>query len=777
MSARVSIEASNVPLPLDAGLPGREGERFLHEATAQALGLSASAAVLCDVQVLRRSVDARRRREVHFIARVRAELDAEALKVSSPAEAVLRLRPAKGVQLRPFTPCAPLVIPRVGSLPGSRPVVVGAGPAGLFAALYLAEAGLRPVLVERGASVEERQAAVDAFAAGGPLDEDANVQFGEGGAGAFSDGKLTTGTKSPHIRHVLQAFVDAGAPADILWQAKPHIGTDVLPGVVRSLRERIQRAGATVLFGRKLVGLRISGGAISAVELACGPYAHDATDVTEVIPTSQVILACGHSARDTFDMLRDAGAAMERKPFAMGVRIEHSQEWLDLAQYGPSAGHEALGAADYKLAVHLPDGRGVYTFCMCPGGYVVAASSEQGGVCVNGMSRAARDGSNCNSALLVEIRPADLPGTDPLEGVRLQRHVEQVAYRAGLRGSGIAYAAPAQTVGDFLGIGGRAGEASISPTYPRGLAWCNLRDVLPADICDALAEALPLLDRKLPGFTSSQAVMTAVCARSSSPVRIVRDPETLESVSIAGLYPCGEGAGYAGGIMSAACDGIRVAEVLCHSLQSCPNSPAAKQASLPAQAVAALRAGKPVIFPTDTVYGLGVSVLHARSPQALYDLKRREAGKPVAWLVGGAGDLCRFGEQVPAYAEALARRFWPGPLTLVVKASSQVPPAFLSDKGTLGLRMPANDLALELIRAMGCPLATTSANLSGSADTGSFDQLDARLVSHVGCVLRGDVLGSGIASTVVDCTGHKPCILREGSISHDAILATCGQAS
>ena len=448
-------------------------------------------------------------------------------------------------------------------------------------------------MVERGACVEERSAAVAAFEAGGPLDPQANVQFGEGGAGTFSDGKLTTGTKSPQVRHVLETFVRAGAPEEVLWQAKPHIGTDLLPGVVRALRERIVAAGGEVRFHTQLVGLHFEDGLLAAVDLQ---------DVrggaTERLAAQRVVLACGHSARDTFELVRAAGVAMERKPFSVGVRIEHRQRQVDQAQYGGAAQHPALGAADYRLAVHLPDGRGVYTFCMCPGGTVVAAASEEGGVCTNGMSRFARDGENANSALLVDVRPDDLEGDDVLAGVALQRRLERAAYRAAREAGGAAYAAPAQTVGDFQA--GRPGAPSrtVRPTYPRGVVWCDLRECLPPFVSDALVAALPLLDAKLRGFADADAVMTGVETRSSSPVRIVRDgqfqarletscasganqggeaaagsvsdvagaPATSGAARGSGLYPCGEGAGYAGGIMSAAVDGLRVAEALARAV-------------------------------------------------------------------------------------------------------------------------------------------------------------------------------------------------------------------
>lgn len=534
-------------------------EDALRMKAARALGLPAGS--IGSAKLLRRSVDARKKPKFNLTLAV----EVPGLK----AEEAKNLKLTRGVSASEHTPPKRSEARDLSFLLDSeqalRPVVVGTGPAGLFCALRLAEAGLRPIVLERGSSIATRCEKVASFANGGELDSQTNVQFGEGGAGTFSDGKLATGIKGALVREVLEQFVAAGAPEDILVDAKPHIGTDLLPDVVSNLRKRIERLGGEVHFDTQLTKIltREVGGMhslekIQAKDLESGE--------TCLIPTRHLILAIGHSARDTFRMLQEEGIAMERKPFAVGVRIEHLQDDVNACQYGKHSASPLLGASDYSAAVKTDDGRGVYTFCMCPGGSVVAASSEEGGICTNGMSEHDRDGAYANSAILVEVHPDDLPGDDPLEGVHMQRKMESTAYQAGLAASGREYAAPAQTVGSYLRGAPPSQSSKIVPTYPRGIAWVDLHDVLPEFVGKALAEGIPKISKRLSFMGDEEAVLTAPEARSSSPVRLVRDKESLESVSCAGLYPAGEGAGYAGGITSAAVDGIRCADALIESL-------------------------------------------------------------------------------------------------------------------------------------------------------------------------------------------------------------------
>ena len=512
----------------DIALPPEHNAHQLQFEAAQLLRLSNSK--IRSLKIVRRSVDARKKPDVKIIYTIDVTVDGNEKKV---------LR-ASGCKRASIAPVSFYRAPKNIPAPEKRPVVVGFGPAGMFAALILAMAGWKPLVLERGEDAASRHAKVQRFFETGELDTRSNVQFGEGGAGTFSDGKLNTGVNNPRIGWILEQFVKAGAREDILYDAKPHVGTDVLLDVVQNIRGRILSLGGEVRFNTQVTGLCSEKGTLTGVKLESG----------EVIPCDKAVLAIGHSARDTFEMLDAAGIPMEPKPFAMGVRIEHKQETVDQSQYGMV--NPVLPPADYKLVEHL-DKETVYTFCMCPGGYVVAAASEEGRIVTNGMSYADRDGENANAALLVTLNPADFPYEGNLGGMKWQREIEERAY--GVSGS---YRAPAQRVGDFLAKRPSTGAGTVIPTYRPGVHWCDLHEVLPEKLTAALAEALPRLDGRLKGYAGADAVMTAPETRSSSPVRIIRD-ESRQS-ALRGLYPTGEGAGYAGGIMSAAIDGIMTAE-------------------------------------------------------------------------------------------------------------------------------------------------------------------------------------------------------------------------
>ncbi len=523
------IRLTNVTLPL------AYTQESLVTAAAKCLRISSASVTAC--VLYKRAVDARKKEAVCFKATLDVQVKGDEVAVAAKCR--------DAAVITPTTYC-PKTAPADRGLP---PVVVGSGPAGLFAALVLARAGWHPVLLERGQDVDTRRAAVERLCTQGVLDTECNVQFGEGGAGTFSDGKLNTGIKDARCRFVLEELAHAGECPDILWQAKPHVGTDRLRGAVRRLREELLSLGGEVRFGWCVTDITVQSGVLTALTVRT-------PEGEQTLPCTRAIFAIGHSARDTVAMLHRHGVPMEQKPFAVGVRIEHPREMIDRSQYGRFAGHPALGAADYKLNVTAPNGCGVYTFCMCPGGVVMAAASEEGGVAVNGMSEFARDARNSNSALLVGVAPQQLASTDVLAGFALQREMEQAAFRLG----GGGYRAPAQLVGDFAADRASVALGDVVPSYRPGVTLCDLRACLPPFVAEALKGALPLLGRKLVGFDCPDAVMTGVESRSSSPVRMLRDEAGQSAVR--GVYPCGEGAGYAGGIMSAAADGVRAAEWL-----------------------------------------------------------------------------------------------------------------------------------------------------------------------------------------------------------------------
>ena len=514
--------------------PEHAPAQLLYEA-ARALRISASK--VRKLNIVRRSVDARKKPDIRIVYTVDVAVEGSENKILKQS----------GCKKAAIAPVSYYKVPKSEKIAEKRPVVVGFGPAGMFAALVLALAGQRPLVLERGEDAQSRHEKVRIFWETGKLDPGSNVQFGEGGAGTFSDGKLNTGVNNPRIGWVLEQLVKAGAQENILFDAKPHVGTDVLLTVVQNVRQRIVGLGGEVRFCAQVEKILADGGKVTGVALADGT----------VIETDRVILSIGHSARDTFETLHAAGIPMEPKPFSMGVRIEHLQQAVDTAQYGRI--DPVLPPADYKLVCHL-DEETVYTFCMCPGGYVVAAASEEGRVVTNGMSYADRAGENANAALLVTLNPKDFPIAGDLGGMYWQRQLEEAAYN--LSGS---YCAPAQKVGDFLAGRPSNGPGAVQPTYRPGVTWCDLHLVLPGKITRALAEALPRLEGNLSGFSHPDAVLTGPETRSSSPVRILRN-EQKQSPALAGLFPAGEGAGYAGGIMSAAIDGIMCAEALLQSL-------------------------------------------------------------------------------------------------------------------------------------------------------------------------------------------------------------------
>lgn len=525
------IRINEIKLSLD------EEESILKSKAAKVLKINEK--YIDTLSIYKKSVDARKKDDVHFSYSVDVEitLDEEQIAAKCKSNKVQLVKPYK------------YEMPVNKRVSKFRPVVVGFGPAGMFAGLILAQAGLKPIILERGRDVDARQRDVNRFWKTRELDEESNVQFGEGGAGTFSDGKLTTGIKSPFIRKILEELYEAGAPEEILYSAKPHIGTDRLTVVVKNIRKKIESLGGEVRLECKLEKLICANGFVHGVT-----YSHKGESID--IEADSVIMAIGHSARDTVEMMYSLGVEIMQKPFSVGARIEHPQRLINEAQYGRFANHPRLGAADYKLACHGLHERGAYTFCMCPGGTVVAAASEKEGVIVNGMSSLARDGENANSALLVGIEPKDFPSEHPLAGIYYQREIEHTAYLL----AGGDYRAPAQLVGDFLkGIESRQ-LGNVNPTCPTGVTLTNLDECLPQKVSATMKSAIVEMDKRLNGFNLYDAVLTAPETRSSSSVRILRDD--LLQCNIRGVYPCGEGAGYAGGIISAAVDGVKCAHAV-----------------------------------------------------------------------------------------------------------------------------------------------------------------------------------------------------------------------
>jgi uncharacterized protein len=499
--------------------------------------LNIAAPELISYTIFRRGYDARKRNAIVLVYTVDAEVKNESALLGKHMAHVTR---APDMNYR-FVAHAPHGL-------SERPVVIGTGPCGIFAGLLLAQMGFRPIILERGKEVRERTKDTWGLWRKGKLDPESNVQFGEGGAGTFSDGKLHSQIKDPKFygRKVLSEFVKAGAPEEIMYVSKPHIGTFRLVGMVEEMRRNMETLGAEIRFQSRVTDIEIADGQVCGVVLANG----------ERIVTEHVVLAVGHSARDTFEMLHRRGVYMEAKPFSIGFRIEHPQSVIDHARFGPNAGNPLLGAADYKLVHHASNGRSVYSFCMCPGGTVVAATSEEGCVVTNGMSQYSRNERNANSGIVVGITPADF-GEDVLAGVEFQRKWEARAFELG----GKSYCAPGQRVGDFLA--GRASTAlgAVVPSYTPGVKPADLSTALPDYAIAAIREALPAFEKKIEGFAMEDAVLTGVETRTSSPVRIKRGDD-FQSINIRGLYPAGEGAGYAGGILSAAVDGIEAAEAV-----------------------------------------------------------------------------------------------------------------------------------------------------------------------------------------------------------------------
>ncbi len=533
------LRITELKLPLD------HAPDALRPAICQRLGIANDD--LLDVSLFRRGYDARKKSAITLIYTVDCTLRDEAAVFK-------RLHGDRNI-----SPTPDMAYKMVAQAPAGfteRPIVIGMGPCGFMAALLLAQMGFRPIVLERGKIVRERTKDTWGLWRKNTLNPESNVQFGEGGAGTFSDGKLYSQIKDPNFygRKVLEEFVKAGAPEEIIYVSKPHVGTFRLVKMVENIRHNIVELGGEIRFEAKVDKLLREDGQVVGVELAGG----------ERLMSRHVVLAVGHSARDTFQMLHDAGVYIEAKPFAIGFRVEHPQALVDHARFGPNAGNEILGAADYKLVHHCQNGRAAYSFCMCPGGQVVAATSEPGRVVTNGMSQYSRAERNANSALVVNIDPEDFPGDfkkNPLIGMDFQRHWESAAFVAG----GSDYSAPAQKIGDFLAGRPSTAQGTVEPSYQPGVNWTDLTSCVPSYVSEALREAIPAFDRQIKGFAMADAVLTGVETRTSSPIRIKRGAD-FQSINTRGLYPAGEGAGYAGGILSAGVDGIKVAEAVALSL-------------------------------------------------------------------------------------------------------------------------------------------------------------------------------------------------------------------
>ncbi len=538
------LRLTDIQLPLD------HADTAIKAAILQKLGIEAKD--LLGFTIFKRSYDARKKTAIVLIYTIDIEVNNEE-QLLRRLSGVANIGPTPNTNYRFVT--------QAKGDETKRPVVIGFGPCGLFAALILAQMGFRPIILERGKEVRERTKDTWGLWRKRELQPESNVQFGEGGAGTFSDGKLWSQIKDPkhYGRKVLTEFVKAGAPEEIMYVSKPHIGTFRLVKMIEEMRANIEALGGEIRFQQKVTDFDIQDGKLHGLTI----------NGSEYLAANHVVLAIGHSARDTFELVHERGIYVEAKPFSIGFRIEHPQSLIDQARFGPNAGNKILGSADYKLVHHAKNGRSVYSFCMCPGGTVVAATSEPGRVVTNGMSQYSRNERNANSAIVVGITPADYP-EHALAGIDFQRRLESLAYELG----GANYNAPGQLVGDFLAKKASTELGSVIPSYKPGITLCDLAAALPAYAIEAIREALPAFDKQIKGFASNDAVITGVETRTSSPIRIKRNDADLQSVNTHGLYPAGEGAGYAGGILSAAIDGIKVAEAVALSIQKLPLSTA-----------------------------------------------------------------------------------------------------------------------------------------------------------------------------------------------------------